>query len=335
MDLSRSGAENTMIELYLVKPNEMVEIPTSSITWSGQRFKSARKITANILYTDKGGLQYTKITQGNTVLFKWKGKELFRGIVWDFNKTKSGTLVMVAYDILQYLLVNKDVYVFENKRSTDIAVRICKDFQIPRGIIANTGVRLDELFVNETTLYDMILRSLVNTEKQSGKRFQLLSQKGKLNLKEWKESSNQWVLETGVNLIDYNYSSSLSDTITRVKLVSGDDNNTVTAVVNDGSGQNKYGVLQHFERVNDDLSKNQLTNRAKKTLNQKKGIQRHLEVDALGIDEIISGMPVYVIENDINVKGTYYVDSDTHFFMGEYHDMKLDLLKRNTMAEVD
>lgn len=324
-----------MIELFLVKTGEMVEIPTKSISWTGQRFKSARKITAEILYTDKGGLRFTKVNEGDTVLFKWKGKELFRGTVFNRNMNKSGTITLIAYDMLQYLLANKDVYVFSNKRVTDMVVRICKDFQIPRGTIENTGVRMDEVFANETTLYDIILKGIVNTEKQSGRRFQLLSSKGKLHLREWKMTSDQWVLETGVNIMDYNYSTSIEDTATRVKLVSNVDKKTVTAVVNDGSGQKKYGVLQHYERVNEELSQSQANSRARKLLNQKKGIQKHLEVDALGIDEIISGMPVYVIEKDIGIKGTYYVDSDIHFFMGDYHDMKLKLLEKNEMAEVD
>lgn len=324
-----------MIELFLVKPNELVEIPTESVTWSGQRYKAARKIMANILYTDQSGLKYTKIEEGNTVLFKWKGKELFRGVVFSKSKTKSGTLNFVAYDMLQYLLINKDVYVFSKKRADQIVVRLCKDFQIPYGAIANTRVVLNEIYQNETTLYDIALRAIVNTEKQSGRRFQLSSQKGKLTLNEWKPESNQWVLETGANLIDYNYATSIEDTATRVKLMSGDDKKTITVSVSDSSGRKKYGVLQHFERVNEKLNRGQLTTRAKSILRLKKGIEKKLDVTALGIPEIISGKPIYVIENEIGVKGTYYVDDDTHYFKGDYHDMKLKLIEKNTIAVVD
>lgn len=324
-----------MIELYLVRTNELIEIPTESITWSGQRYKSARKITANILYTDEGGHQYTKVHEGDTVLFKWKEKELFRGIVFSRDRTKSGLISLVAFDMLQYLLLNKDTYVFSGKKSSDIVIRICKDFQIPYGSIANTGVRLNEIFQNETTLYDISLKSLVNTEKESGRRFKILSDKGALNLKEVLPSKDQWVLETGVNIIDYSYHTSIDETATRVKLVTGEDKNTVTTVVSDKSNQNKYGVLQHFERVTENINKSQLTSRAKNILEKKKGVQKNFEVQALGISEIISGMPIYVIEKEIDVKGTYYVDTDTHYFSGEYHDMKLKLLKENTLPEVN
>lgn len=323
-----------MIELFLVRKNDIVEIPTESITWSGQRYKAARKIMANILYTDQSGLRYTKIEEGNTVLFKWKGKEVFRGTVFSKNKTKSGLLSLVAYDMLQYLLLNKDVYVFSKKRADQIIVRFCKDFLIPYGSIANTKVILNEIFQNETTLYDMALRSLVNTEKQGGIRYQLISDKGALTLKEWKPSAEQWVIETGVNLIDYNLSTSIEETATQVKLVSGDDDKPITVTVKDAAGQKKFGVLQHFEKVTDKLNKGKLTKRANSILKENKGIQKEFEVDALGIPEIVSGKPVYVIENDIGVKGTYYVDTDTHHFKGEHHEMQLKLLEKNTIAEV-
>lgn len=323
---------SNLIELFLVKTGEMVEIPTQSITWSGQRYKAARKIMANILYTDKGGLQYTEIEEGNTVLFKWKGKELFRGTVFSKNKSKSGLLNLVAYDMLQYLLVNKDVYVFNNRRADQIISRICRDFQIPYRVVSNTGVVLNEVHTNETTLYDIALRALVNTEKQSGKRYNLYSEKGKLVLSEQKISSNQWVLETGVNLIDYNYATSIEETATQVKLVSGDDNRTISVTVSDKSGRKKFGVLQHFERVTDKINRAQLNTRANSLLNEKKGIQKNLEVTAIGIPEIISGQPIYVVENEIGVKGTRFVDTDTHYFKADYHDMKLKLIDRNTRA---
>ncbi|WP_368653771.1 phage portal protein [Ornithinibacillus sp. 4-3] len=332
MDISRTEVEDTMIELYLVKPNEMIEIPTESITWTGQRYKAARKIMANVLYTDKGGLQYTKVEEGNTVLFKWKGKELFRGTVFSKNKSKSGLLNLVAYDMLHFLLVNKDVYVFNKRRADQIITRICRDFQIPYASIANTGTVLNEIHTNEMTLYDMALSAIINTEKQSGIRYNLLSEKGKLILEEQKIPSDQWVLETGVNLIDYNYSTSIEETATQVKLVSGDEKTPISVTVTDSDGQKKFGVLQHFEKVTDQLNRAQMTSRANTLLNQKKGIQKELDTTSLGIPEIISGKPIYVIENEIGVKGTHYVDEDTHTFKGEHHEMQLKLITRNTRA---
>jgi hypothetical protein len=153
-------------------------------------------------------------------------------------------------------------------------------------------------------------------------------------LKEVKPIENQWVLETGVNIIDYSYSTSIEETATQVKMVSGDEENPITVTVTDNAGRRKYGVLQYFERVTDKVNKNKLTSMGRNTLNKKKGVQKTFEIDALGIDEVVSGMPIYVIETDLNEKGTFYVDTDTHYFSGERHDMKLKLIEENTLPEV-
>ncbi|MGE8207686.1 XkdQ/YqbQ family protein [Heyndrickxia sp. NPDC080065] len=344
-----------MIELFLVKPNEMVEIPTESITWSGRRYQAARKIEANILYTKKNGHQYTKVSEGDTVLFKWQGKEVFRGTVFNRSRTKSGMLSVVAYDMLQYLILNRDVYVFTKKRADEILKRICKDFQIPYSAIANTKQVLKSLvFKNETSLYDMVLKALIETHKQTNSKFQLWSSKGKLHLREWPNSTNQWVLETGVNIIDYTYSTSIDDTATRVKLVGEKEvevikvikgkkksrtkkvkeKRPISAIVTDQDGKKKYGVLQYFEHVSGNINQAQLNDRAKKRLSKKKGVKRELELEALGIADIISGVPVYVIEKDLGISKTFFVDEDTHMFQGKQHSMTVKLIEKNTVEAV-
>lgn len=324
-----------MIELFLVKPNQLVEIPTSSITWTGQRYNAARKIEAKILYNKKGGHQYTKVYEGDTVLFRWKKKEIFRGVIFNRSRNKDGTMTITAYDMLQYLILNKDTYIFSKKRLDEILIRMCKDFQIPYTSIVNTKyVMKSQVFKNETSLYDIFLKALVETEKQTDAKYQLLSTKGKLQLREWTNSSKQWVLETGVNIIDYDYSTSIEETATKVKLVAGEDKKTISAVVTDSDGKKKYGVLQYYERINEKLNQAQLNARAKKTLAKKKSVKRTISIDAIGIIDLVSGMPVYIIEKDVPIKGTYFIDSDTHNFSGNKHDMSLELIKKNSIAEV-
>jgi hypothetical protein len=323
-----------MMELFLVKTTEMLEIPTESVTWSGQRFHAARKIDAKIFYTNRGLHHSTKVEEGDTILFKWKGKEVFRGTVFSKSRTKSGLISIVAYDMLQYMLLNKDVYVFSNKRVDEMLIRMCKDFQIPYSTIANTNYSIkSSVFKNETTLYDIALKGILDTEKQTNRKYQIRSQKGKIELIEWSTPNSAWVLETGVNITDYTYSTSIEETATKVKLVSGEENNTISAVVTDTEGQKQYGVLQYFEKVTDELNKAQLTDRARKTLDKKKGVKKELMLDSLGISEVISGVPVYVIENEIPIKQTYFVDTDTHYFYGNMHNMTLKLIERNSSPD--
>lgn len=324
-----------MIELFLVKSTEMIEIPTESITWSGKRYNAARKIDVKILHRGGFGREVVNVEEGDTILFKWQGVELFRGIAFNGAQTKSGILSLTAYDMMQYLLLNRDVYVFTNSRADQIATRLMKDFEIPFEGFANTVHKIKTLvFDTEITLYDMILKGLIDTQKQTSRRHRIYSKQGKVRLERLDEPSSMWVLETGVNIEDYTYTTSISETATRVKLVAGEESKQITATVTDTAGKTKFGVLQHFEKVSGEINQAQLNDRANKTLASKKGIKRKLDISAIGIPDLVSGMPVRVIEKEIPIDKTYYVDSDVHLFKSNSHTMTLNLIENNDMPEV-
>ncbi|MGK4098503.1 phage portal protein [Bacillus altitudinis] len=359
-----------MIELFAVRSGTMYELVTENVTLRGQRYQAPRSIQANIV-TKQGSQKYYSIKEGDTVLFKWKGKELFRGTV--FARTpKDEKITFTAYDMLQYLVKNQDVYVFSNKRADQIMKRLGQDFQIPMTSIANTGHVIKSLvFKNDTSLYDIILQALKETKKQTGRNYQIYSAKGKMGLRAWPDPSEVWVIESGVNLIDYQYSTSIEETATRVKMrathvekikvlkkekkkskTTDKDKEkdkkttkptkpkTVTqkkeiemlAVANDSAARSKYGILQHVERVSGEINQAQLQKRADVRLAQKKGVKKELKsIQALGIPGLQSGMPVRIIIPDIGIKKTYWIDQDSHEFKGTKHTMTIDVVEKNTI----
>ncbi len=118
-----------MIELFAIRSGTMYELVTESVTLQGQRYQAPRSIQANII-TKQGSQTYYRVSEGDTVLFKWKGKELFRGIV--FSRTPvEGKLTFTAYDMLQYLVKNQDVYVFFKSTGRS-------NFEADRGRLSNS-----------------------------------------------------------------------------------------------------------------------------------------------------------------------------------------------------
>ncbi|MEC1527133.1 XkdQ/YqbQ family protein [Bacillus spizizenii] len=322
-----------MIELFVIKDTEWLELVAESVSLEGHRYQAPRSIEATIVIK-QGDQTYYSVTEGDTVLFKWKGKELFRGIV--FARTPDEhTLAFSAYDMLQYLVKNQDVYVFSNQRADQMIKRIANDFQIPTTSIANTGHTIKSLVIkNDTTLYDIILKALKQTKSQTGRHYQLYSEKGKLGLRAWPDPSEVWVLETGVNITGYQYSTSINDTATRVVLRRQKDNKTYKASAKDSSGVNKYGVLQYTETVTDDINQAQLQQRADVRLAEKKGVKKELKnIQAVGIPEVQSGLPVYISIPEAGIKKTYWVDTDRHEFKGTKHTMTIDVVEKNTMPE--
>ncbi|KYG33890.1 hypothetical protein [Alkalihalobacillus trypoxylicola] len=327
-----------MIEIWNIKTNEHLELVTSEVVWEGQRFSAARKISVEIVIR-QGTQTYHSVEEGDTVLFKWRGKELFRGTVFSRVPDES-TVSFIAYDMLRYLTGNQDVYVFSNQRADQITRRICNDFQIPMTTISHTGFVIKSLlFKNDTNLYDIILKALSETRSQTGNIYQLYSSKGKLGLRAWPNPSEIWVLETGdkesANITSYDYSTSIDeDTATKVKLRMQKEDKTYTAVANDSAGRNKYGILQYTETVTEDLNQAQLQQRANVRQSQRRGVKRKLSsIQAIGIDEVQSGLPVRVIIPEISVNQNYWVDKDIHTFRGNTHTMVLNVIRTNAIPE--
>ncbi|ALM28164.1 phage portal protein [Bacillus altitudinis] len=334
-----------MIELFAIRSGTMYELVTESVTLQGQRYQAPRSIQANII-TKQGSQTYYRVSEGDTVLFKWKGKELFRGIV--FSRTPvEGKLTFTAYDMLQYLVKNQDVYVFSNQRADQILRRIGADFQIPMTSIVNTGHVMKSLvFKNDTSLYDIILKALKETKRQTGRNYQIYSAKGKMGLRAWPDPEDVWVIESGVNLIGYQYSTSIEETATRVKMRTSVDEqgknkkkgskSDIVVIEQDKAGQSQYGILQHVETVTGQINQPQLQKRAKVRLAEKKGVKQEVKsIQALGIPELQSGLPIYLKIPEINIKKTYWIDQDKHEFNGVKHTMTIDVVEKNSMPKGD
>lgn len=334
-----------MIELFAIRSGTMYELVTESVTLQGQRYQAPRSIQANII-TKQGSQTYYRVSEGDTVLFKWKGKELFRGIV--FSRTPvEGKLTFTAYDMLQYLVKNQDVYVFSNQRADQILRRIGADFQIPMTSIANTGHVMKSLvFKNDTSLYDIILKALKETKRQTGRNYQIYSAKGKMGLRAWPDPEDVWVIESGVNLIGYQYSTSIEETATRVKMRTSVDEQSknkkkgsksdIVVIEQDKAGQSQYGILQHVETVTGQINQPQLQKRAKVRLAEKKGVKQEVKsIQALGIPELQSGLPIYLKIPEFNIKKTYWIDQDKHEFNGVKHTMTIDVVEKNSMPKGD
>ncbi len=120
----------------------------------------------------------------------------------------------------------------------------------------------------------MMLKALKQTKSQTGRNYQLYSEKGRLGLRDWPEPSDIWVLETGVNITGYQYSTSIDDTATRVVMRSPKDNKTIKASASDSAGMKTFGVLQYTETVSDDINEAQLKQRAKVKQAEKKALRK-------------------------------------------------------------
>lgn len=325
-----------MMQVYCIKDNKTYDISpmVQDAELKGNKYKSARSLSLKVLNTSKGMHGSFDFSEGDNVIFMWNQQELLRGFLWKISKDKSQTDSLTVYDLMIYLLKNNDTYVFTSKKASDIAKIICSDFGIPAGDIADTGYVIPSLVCDGKSLYDMIMQALEITRKQTGVNYYLYSDHGKLFLVKRIEQVRKWVIENGVNLIDYSYESSLDDTFTKVKLIAGEKDKTIIATAENGELQKKFGLIQYFEKVSDNLSKTQLQERANQIMKEKGQVNRQFSITALGLKDVISGSAIYVIEKNLNIQKGYFVDEDTHSFKGNQHTMSLKLSETDKLPEV-
>ncbi|MGM0883712.1 MAG: XkdQ/YqbQ family protein [Bacillota bacterium] len=316
-----------MIQVMNVDNGQTTDITTlvESAEWSGTAQKAVRKLAVSLVHAKEGDTAPAPIKHGSGIVLRFGEEELFRGIVFGA-EYKPGKLSLTAYDQLIYLTNNKDSYVFKSMKASAVLNKLCSDFSIPAGTIEDTAHVISHMVCDEETLFDMVKKALDITYKNKGVRFSLFTKEGKVQLVPFKKNSRKWIIETGVNLIDYSYGESIENTVTKVKLQGSDGKQTIIATAENKSLQKQFGVLQHYEKVKDKANRAQLQDSADVLLAEKGKVKKTLRLDeVLGITEVISGTTIVVKVPELEIEQTYAVEEDTHHFNGRYHKMSLAL----------
>ncbi|WP_020620258.1 XkdQ/YqbQ family protein [Paenibacillus daejeonensis] len=322
-----------MIEIWVTRQDGNYILPVSRVEWRGAKYRAPRSIQVDMTITQTSG-RTNVIEEGNAVIFRWKGQELFRGIVFTRDFRSDGSLSWTAYDNLYYLVNNSDTYTFVNKKASEILHQICNDFQLQIGKISDTRYVKPRQVSEDDTLYDMVLSALDSTFKSTGQRYTLRSRIGKVELIENVENVHKWIIQEGVNLTDFNYSTSIEETVSRVKLRSGDEEESITAVADSQLLQSRFGVLQLNEMVFDKLNKAQLQQRAVQMLSERGKINRTFTLQSLGIVDVVAGSGIHVIVPKLGIKKGYYVDDDSHSFEGNDYSMNLTLTETDDLPDI-
>lgn len=320
-----------MIGFTIIQSGKVLDISEliSTVNWSGRKGAAGRKITAILLDApefDRAGIDVYKGCQG---IVTWKGEEILRGLVIDQARGKSKKLQIAARDNLIYFANNDDTFNYKNKTASEIFLDLCSRFQISYGTVADTKYVIPTLSRESGKLWDIIIEALSLTYKATGIRYYLSSSKGKTNLIMRKENVQQWIIEDGTNLIDYDYIRSIESIVTRVKMIS--EKGTVVAEAINSDVEKRLGIFQKVIQKDNDLNAGQLQEVTNNTLKIESSVNESLIVSGLGIPSVIAGTAIYLIIPDLNIKQSYYVDEDSHSFRGNYHEMRLTLNKTNEL----
>jgi hypothetical protein len=303
-------------------------------SWRGETNEPHRTLALSLVNTTDNRTRAFKATPGDVVRFYVNDVRVFQGVLFAYDVSEKGAESWTCYDRNYYLLKSVDSRSFKNMKASAIIRTLAKDFGIPVGTIEDTGFVISKLILRNNTLHDMMMKPIILTKKQTKKRFFLGSKDDKLTLRQHKNNVSPWIIETNSNLTGANYSLSIEETKTQVK-VTGGKNNKLSHTTKNEANRKRYGVMQHYEEMDEKSTASQVKQRAETLLKELSVIHDQASINAIGIIDVITGCGVYVRDAMTGLAGGYFVSSDSHEFSNGQHDMSLEISKSLEMPDIE
>lgn len=314
----KSGNKTTKTTKDYANVTEKVEITT-------ERFDSPGKMTFSMLQKNIDDLSV-----GSVVKFKADGVKMFKGYIFKREDTFDGVSSFTAYDQLRYLKANAS-YAFKKKELRKIIQKIADDFQLKTGTLEKTGYKFPTLIKENESCLDIIFDALERAIIETGKIYNFYDDFGELTLREVAYLYTDKLIGDASLLTDYTYTEDIdSETYNRVKLVKKNEKSgkTDAYVFQDSDTINKWGLLQYYDEITEDLNKAQIKNLCKQYLKYYNRILKTVKIDAIGIPELRAGMVVPIrIKNigDLQKVALLITEKVTHTFEGGDHTMSIEV----------
>lgn len=297
--------------------NPLVE---EGITWETEREGTPGKLEFKVVNDKKIDFQ-----EGNPVILKYKGNDIFYGFVFKKSRDKEQIISVTAYDQLRYLK-NKDRYNYKDKTTNQLIQMLAEDFNLKCGILEDTVYPISHLEDN-TTLFDMILYSMQETTRLTGNIFIFYDDFGKLTLKNLENMKLDCLISENTAQ-NFKYESSIDgETYNKIKLVyeNSETKKREIYITKDTENINKWGVLQKYETINKEDNGALKADVMLKLYNQKR---RSLTINGAFGDIRVRGgslIPVILTLGDIDAKSYLMVTKVKHKFNNNEHTMDLTL----------
>ena len=289
------------------------------------RFDSPAKLSFTCL--EKSGIG---IAEGSSVELSVDGVKMFKGYLFTAERNRDGEVAYVAYDQLRYLKANAS-YVFEAMTLPQIIQQIAADFNLTCGTLEEPGYAFPCLIKENVSCLDIIFDALAETIIQTGKIYVFYDNAGALSLTEARNMYSTVLLGDGSLVTDYTYKRDIdSDTYNRVKLVrpNKDTGRADTYVHEDTETIGKWGLLQYYDQVDENLNEAQIDQMCAQYLQYYNRVLQTLTIEAIGVPGLRAGMIIPVRFGDINdlsVSRLLLAEKVTHTFEADDHTMSIEV----------
>jgi len=311
---------------------------------SNGKITELSKMTCKVVYTTNrtgspGRLDITiidpdiklKLREGAPVRFSINGKVIFYGFIFVLSKDRWGLNSIVAYDQTRYLLTNWDYY-FEGVTAGQVILRIAKQYNLAVGKIEDTGYAIPKLIQEDTSCFDVIRRTIALTKQNTGKIFIFFDDAGALSLREAQNLAMPVVIGSKSLLTEYTFKSDIdSETYNQIVLVRPNKETGIASMKleRDDKTIAQWGLLQKYERVDEQLNDAQMTQQAKTMLKYYNRALKTFQGDCVGIPELTSMRAGNMVMlnlpgTDISSSKFVLLDKVIHTYESESHTIKFE-----------
>lgn len=309
------------VELLIGGNGLQMPLVEEGIQWTTERSGSPSTLKFTVIKDQEIAFQ-----EGDPVRLKVDGQNVFFGFVFKKKRNKEHHIEVTAYDQLRYLK-NKDTYVFENKTASQIIQMIADDFNLNLGKVEGTSYVIESRVEDNQSLFDIIQNALDLELQHTGEMYCLYDNFGSLTLQNI-ASMKLDILINEDTAEDFDYTSSIDDqTYNRIKLTYDNDKTGEREVyiTKDSGNENKWGVLQYFEKLQKGENGKAKADALLKLYNKK---TRNLKINnAFGDVRCRAGTMVIVqlYLGDISLSNYLLVEKVTHTFKNDQHLMSMNL----------
>ena len=276
----------------------------------------------------------TKVTinEGSPISFKVDGKEVFFGYVFKRGKKKDEKIPITAYDQMRYLK-NKDTKVLSGLTATQVFTKLCKEYQLTHKVVDNINYIVPPKPHDGKTLFEIIQYGIDQTLINTGNWFMIRDNFGILEFVNINSLKTDLFIGDESLLIDFDYESSIDDdSYNQVQLIkeNKDANIRERYIVKDSSTIKQWGLLQYFEKMDENANAAQIQARAEMILKLKNRVTKKLKLAALGDLRVFAGTGIVLGISDLEKEGIaanqyFMVTQCSRSFSNDLHTMQLEV----------
>ena len=303
-------------------------------TWSGDSEQAARKLEFAIAYNtpdkDKVFVPLDLKLGGFIYLYYRENEkageiEIFRGRIFYRKRSSDGyTFEFACFDDLIYLAKSNIRAIIAGTAKAGIE-QICNEIGIQAGNIpAELNAKVDFIADDKsgTEAIRMILDQQQAADIAAGKNTHYLPVciNGKVSIIKKGELIEGYTAAADTNVFGAEHSESIEDMVNSIKAV--DDNGTVCQVFANEDDVKRFGMVQKIYKMQPPKPNETVDNAAaaKAQLVRQKD---ESSLKGIGYVQCITGYSINVQEEQL--KGKFYIKSDTHSFENNTHTMELTL----------